>query len=260
MEIVITDGADRIGTLVADAVARVLQARPDPTVGLATGSSPLPVYRELADRHRRGEVSFATATAFLLDEYVGLPPGHPQSYRRFIETELTDHVDLPPDRLHGPDVARPDLLEACRDYERLIQAAGGIDLQLLGIGSDGHIGFNEPTSSLASRTRLKTLTPTTRADNTRFFGPGEQVPLHVITQGLGTIREAGHLVLVAMGAHKAEAVAAAVEGPLTAMCPASVLQLHPHATVVLDPAAAGRLELVDYYRQTYEHKPPWQVI
>ena len=260
MEIVITGAPDEIGDLVAGAIARVLQSRPDPTLGLATGSSPLPVYRQLIDRHRRSEISFASATAFLLDEYVGLPSGHPQSYRRFIETELTDHVDLPPDRLHGPDTDRADLLEACRDYERLIRDAGGIDLQLLGIGSDGHIGFNEPTSSLASRTRLKTLTPTTRADNARFFGPDEEVPLHVITQGLGAILEAGHLVLIAMGAHKAEAVAAAVEGPLTAMCPASVLQLHPHATVVLDPDAAWRLRLADYYRQTYEHKPPWQVI
>jgi len=260
MEVVITEGAEEIGEVVADAVARVLVGRPDPTLGLATGSSPLPVYRALIDRYRRGQVSFGAATAFLLDEYVGLPPDHPQSYRRFIQSEFTDHVDLPPDRLHGPDVDRPDLPEACRDYEHRIRSAGGIDLQLLGIGSDGHIGFNEPTSSLASRTRLKTLAPSTRADNARFFGPGDEVPLHVITQGLGAILEAGHLVLFAMGARKAMAVAAAVEGPVAAMCPASVLQLHQHATVVLDAGAAGELRLVDYYRDVYRHKPAWQTI
>jgi glucosamine-6-phosphate deaminase len=260
MEVVITEGPEEIGSLVADAITRVLAGRSDPTLGFATGNSPLPVYRELIDRYRRHEISFATARAFLLDEYVGLAPGHPQSYRRFIQDELADHVDLVPERFHSPEATRADLAEECRDYERQIKAAGGIDLQLLGIGSDGHIGFNEPTSSLASRTRLKTLAPATRADNARFFGPGEEVPLHVITQGLGSILEAGHLVLVAMGVHKAAAVAAAVEGPVTAMCPASVLQLHPHATVVLDGAASGGLRLADYYRDVYLHKPAWQTI
>ena len=177
----------------------------------------------------------------LLDEYVGLPPGHPEAYRTFIRRELTDHVDLPPARLYGPDVWAEDLAGACRRYDRLLAELGGVDVQLLGIGSDGHIGFNEPGSSLGSRTRIKTLTEATRADNARFFSTLDDVPHHVVTQGLATIGEARHLLLVATGAAKAAPIARAVEGPLTAMCPASVLQLHPHATVVVDEAAAAGL-------------------
>jgi glucosamine-6-phosphate deaminase len=170
-----------------------------------------------------------------------------------------DRVDLPPERLFGPDVHADDLAEACHRYDHLISDLGGVDVQLLGIGSDGHVGFNEPGSSLASRTRIKTLTRATRADNARFFEDREHaVPRHVVTQGLGTILEARHLVLVACGAAKAAPIARAVEGPLTAMCPASVLQLHPHATVVVDEPAATQLDLADYYREAFEHKPPWQ--
>ncbi len=195
----------------------------------------------------------------LLDEYVGLAADHPEAYRTFIRREFADHIDLPSERLFGPDVHAADLAEACRRYDRLIAELGGVDLQLLGIGSDGHVGFNEPTSSLSSRTRIKTLTRATRADNARFFDDREEdVPRHVVTQGLGTILEARHLLLVACGGHKAEPIARAVEGPLTAMCPASVLQLHPHATVVVDETAASRLSLAEYYRETYRFKPQWQ--
>jgi glucosamine-6-phosphate deaminase len=194
----------------------------------------------------------------LLDEYVGLPPDHPQSYRAFIRTHLTDLVDLDPTRLHGPDVWAGDVPAACAAYEHLLASLGGVDLQLLGIGSDGHIGFNEPSSSLTSRTRIKTLTEQTRRDNARFFGSFDDVPRHVVTQGLGTIGAARHAVLVATGAAKAAPIAAAVEGPVTAMCPASVLQLHPHATVVVDAAAAADLRLADYYRDVYAGKPGWQ--
>ena len=227
-------------------------------LGLATGSSPLPVYAALVERVRAGEATFAEASAFLLDEYVGLGPDHPQSYRAFIETHLSSQVDFPPGAVRGPDGGAADLLAACDDYEQAIAGAGGIDLQLLGIGADGHIGFNEPTSSLGSRTRLKTLTRQTREDNARFFGSPEDVPRHVITQGIGTILAARHLVLVADGEGKAAAIAAAVEGPVTAMCPASALQLHPHATVVVDEAAAGHLTLAGYYRDTFAAKPDWQ--
>ena len=180
------------------------------------------------------------ASAVLLDEYLGLPPGHPEAYRTFIRRHLVDHVDLPPARLYGPDVWAEDLAGACRRYDRLLDELGGVDVQLLGIGSDGHIGFNEPGSSLGSRTRIKTLTEATRADNARFFSTVDDVPHHVVTQGLATIGDARHLLLVATGAAKAAPIARAVEGPLTAMCPASVLQLHPHATVVVDEAAGGR--------------------
>jgi len=260
VEVVVVRDAGAAGALVADIVVALLRRRPAAVLGLATGSSPLPAYRELIERHRRGDVSFARARGFLLDEYVGLPPGHPQSYRAVIERELAGHVDFAPDAVRGPDVHAADLLAACDAYEDAIAGAGGVDLQLLGIGTDGHVAFNEPGSSLASRTRIKTLTAQTRADNARFFDSPDEVPRHVITQGLGTIREARHLVLVATGAGKADAVRAMVEGPVSASCPASALQLHPHATVVIDEQAAGRLALADYYRDTFAGKPAWQHI
>ena len=250
--------ADEGAVLVADAVVRLLRRRPAAVLGLATGSSPLRVYRELIRRCARGEVSFAAARAFLLDEYVGLAAGSPQSYRSVIRTELTDAVDIAPDAVQGLDGTAPDLVDECRRYEAALADAGGVDLQLLGIGTDGHLGFNEPGSSLASRTRLKTLTRQTREDNARFFPSYDDVPRHVLTQGLGTIRDAAHLVLLASGPAKAAAVAAAVEGPVSASCPASVLQLHPHVTVVLDDAAGSRLAAADYYRQAWEGRPSWQ--
>jgi glucosamine-6-phosphate deaminase len=217
------------------------------------------VYDELARRHRESGLSFARARGFLLDEYVGLPADHPQRYRNVIETEIAAHVDWPTDQVQGPDGLADDLPAACVTYERDIADAGGVDLQLLGIGTDGHIAFNEPGSSLASRTRIKTLTRQTRLDNARFFDDDvDKVPTHCLTQGLGTIMDARHLVLLATGRHKAEAVHQLVEGPISAMWPGTVMQLHPHATVLVDDAAASRLQLADYYRQTYASKPEWQ--
>jgi glucosamine-6-phosphate deaminase len=258
MEVVIVDGPDEAGILVGGAVAALVDATPTAVLGLATGSSPVVVYRDLARRHVAGDLSLARVRAFLLDEYVGLPPDHPQSYRSFIARELEARVDLADAAVQAPDIQSGDLVAACATYEREIAAAGGVDLQLLGIGTDGHIGFNEPGSSLASRTRIKTLTDQTRRDNARFFASLEEVPRHVVTQGVGTILEARHLVLLAFGAAKAAAVAAAVEGPVTAMVPGSALQLHPHATVVVDEPAAAGLRLAGYYRETWAHKPSWQ--
>lgn len=261
MEIVITSSPQEAANIAADAIERLLKAVEHPVLGLATGSSPLLTYQELIDRHRRGTLSFASTRAFLLDEYVGLPPGHPEAYRTFIERELTGQVDLPVDALSGPDGSGDDLIGAPGTYERQIASSGGIDLQLLGIGSDGHIGFNEPSSSLGSRTRLKTLTGATRVDNARFFdGDIEAVPQHVLTQGIGTILDARHLVLIATGASKADPIALAVEGPLTAMVPASALQLHPHATVIVDESAAAGLTYAAYFREAYANKPEWQHI
>ena len=238
-----------------------MRSKPHANLGLATGSSPLPVYRELIDRHRLGTVGFADCRAFLLDEYVGLERGHPESYRSFIRREFTDHIDLRAEALFGPDGSGDDLANAADVYEQMITDAGGIDLQLLGVGSDGHIGFNEPASSLGSRSRLKTLTESTRSDNARFFGGDvEAVPRHVLTQGIGTILAAAHLVMIATGAAKAAPIALAVEGPLTAMVPASALQLHPHATVIVDEPAAERLTHATYYREAYDNKPDWQGI
>jgi glucosamine-6-phosphate deaminase len=258
VEVVIVPSSAEAGALAGDAIVSLLADRPAAVLGLATGSSPLVVYQDLARRHAAGEVSFAAARAFLLDEYVGLPAGDARGYRRFIADNLERHVDFAPGAIQGPDVGAPDLVAACVAYEHAIAAAGGVDLQLLGIGTDGHIGFNEPGSSLASRTRIKTLTDQTRRDNARFFASLDEVPRHVVTQGIGTILEARHLVLLAFGGAKAGAVARAVEGPVTAMVPGSALQLHPHATVVVDEPAAARLTLADYYRETWAHKPPWQ--
>ena len=258
MEVVILPDAEAVGALAADAVCTLLDSSPEAVLGLATGSSPLATYRELIRRHLTGEVSFARARAFLLDEYVGLAADHPQRYRNVVRDVLESHVDFADGAVAGPDGLADDLPSACAAYEAAIAAAGGVDLQLLGIGSDGHIAFNEPGSSLSSRTRVKTLTAQTRADNARFFASEGEVPRHVLTQGLGTIRDARHCLLVAAGESKAAAVAAMVEGPVSAMCPGSVLQLHPHATVLLDEAAAGRLRLADYFRETWAGKPGWQ--
>jgi glucosamine-6-phosphate deaminase len=261
MEVVIVADAATIGELAADAVVALLGRKPTAVLGLATGSSPLVVYAELIRRYDAGEVSFARSRGFLLDEYVGLPAEHPQRYRSVIRRELEERVDFPAGAIAGPD-AEPlyaeDLPAVCADYERAITDAGGVDLQLLGVGSDGHVAFNEPGSSLSSRTRIKTLTARTRADNERFFEPPDEVPHHVLTQGLGTILDARHVVLIARGSGKASAVHQLVEGPVSAFCPASVLQLHPHATVLLDDDAASQLRLADYYRETYANKPDWQ--
>ena len=258
VEVVILPGPDEIASVAADVVVALLARRPDAVVGLATGSSPLGVYRSLTSRHGAGEVTFADAQAFLLDEYVGLPAEHPQRYRSVIGEVFEQYVDFAPGAVRGPDGNAADLPAACARYEAAIAAAGGVDVQLLGIGTDGHIAFNEPGSSLSSRTRVKTLTEQTRADNARFFTSTSEVPRHVLTQGLGTISDARHLLLLATGAGKAAAVQAMVEGPVSAYCPASVLQLHPHATVLLDEDAASLLALADYYRETYAHKPTWQ--
>lgn len=258
MEVVIAP-ADELAVLAAGAVDRLLRATPDAVLGLATGSSPLRVYDELARRHAEEGLSFARARAFMLDEYVGLPADHPERYRNVIETEIASRVDLAPGAVQGPDGLADDLPAACAAYEQAIADAGGVDLQLLGIGTDGHIGFNEPGSSLASRTRIKTLTAQTREDNARFFGDDiEQVPRHCLTQGLATIMSARHLVLLATGKGKAEAVHQLVEGAVSALWPATVMQMHPHATVLVDDAAASRLQLAGYYRQTYASKPSWQ--
>ncbi|MGY2701346.1 glucosamine-6-phosphate deaminase [Nocardioides sp. HB32] len=254
MEVVITSDA---ATLAADAIEALVRRNAAAVLGLATGSSPLPAYRELVRRHRAGTgPSYGEVRCFLLDEYVGLPAGHPQTYRETILRELTDALGIDRDRVSSPDPS--DLRRAGARYEEAIRAAGGVDLQVLGIGGDGHLAFNEPGSSLGSSTRIKTLTERTRRDNARFFDSVEAVPRHVLTQGLGTILRARHLLLLAAGEAKAEAVAAAVEGPLSASCPASVLQLHPHATVLLDEAAASGLERSAYYREIWAEKPDWQ--
>ncbi|MFK3835508.1 glucosamine-6-phosphate deaminase [Microbacterium sp. 22179] len=257
-EVVIVESKEAAGSLVATEIVELLDARADAVLGLATGSTPLPVYEAL--RVQLAGRDLSQVRGFALDEYVGIDPHHPESYRSVITREVVEPLGLDPRRIHVPNGAMETIQHAGDDYEAAIAAAGGVDLQILGIGTDGHIGFNEPGSSFASQTRVKTLTAQTREDNARFFDSIDDVPMHCITQGLGTILKARHLVLLAFGEGKAEAVAAAVEGPLTASLPGSAIQLHPHATVVVDEAAASRLAQADYYRYTFANKPAWQGI
>jgi glucosamine-6-phosphate deaminase len=263
MEIVIVPDAAAGGELIAAAIADLLTRKPDALLGVATGSTPLPIYLALAHRANNPAgppLDVTRARICQLDEYVGLPKGHPESYRSVVLREVVEPLGLTESSFMGPDGTAEDIAAACIAYDRALAEAGGVDLQLLGIGTDGHIGFNEPCSSLASRTRIKTLTEQTRVDNARFFDSLDEVPHHVITQGIGTILDARHLVLLATGEAKADAVAATVEGPLSALVPASALQLHQHATVVVDEAAASGLKLADYFRATFAAKPEWQGI
>lgn len=206
-----------------------------------------PLYEELVRRHHDGRIDFRQVTTFNLDEHVGLGPTDPASYQRYMEERLFRHAGIPRAQSHLLDGIAGDLAAECAAYERKIAEAGGIDLQILGIGASGHIGFNEPTSSLGSRTRIKTLA-----------GDAPSASRHVLTMGVGTILDARKLMLLASGPSKAAAVAKAVEGPLSAMVPASALQLHPDALVLLDEAAAGALTLRSYYDFVYAHKPSWQ--
>ena len=258
MEVLILPSDREVCLQAARIIAALVRARPNAVLGLATGGTPRPIYAELVRQHQAEGLTFRGVTTFNLDEYVGIGASHPCSYRRYMAEAFFDHVDISKAKVHVPNGMAADVPRECDDYEAAIRTAGGIDLQLLGIGGDGHIGFNEPSSSLGSRTRIKTLSDGTRAANCGCAPAGEELPGHVITMGIGTILEARHLALLAFGAAKAGAVAAAVEGPVTAMVPGSALQLHPHATVVVDQAAAARLRLADYYRETWAHKPPWQ--
>lgn len=249
-EVVIVPDAAEAGALAASVIEDVVRRRSDPVLGLATGSTPLTTYAALAAR----SLDLSRVRAFALDEYVGLPPGHPESYRAVIARDAVKPLGLKPDLVRVPGDDGGQLAEAGERYERAIEAAGGIDVQLLGIGRTGHIGFNEPGSSLASRTRLKTLTEQTRSDNARFFASSDDVPKHCITQGLGTILRARRLILLAFGEAKADAVAGAVEGPLAASLPGSVIQLHPDVIVIVDQAAASGLRNVDYYRFAWDNR------
>jgi glucosamine-6-phosphate deaminase len=258
MEIIILPTAEEASEVAARLVARQVREKPASVLGLATGSTPCKLYDLLARKHREEGLDFAQVTSFNLDEYVGLGPNHLASYHRFMEENLFSHVNIPRERIHIPDGLATDVPAHCAAYEKAIADAGGIDLQILGLGSDGHLGFNEPGSSLASRTRIKTLTERTRSDNARFFTAEEQVPHHVITMGLGTIMESRMCLLLAFGKAKAEAVAASVEGPVTANVPGSLLQFHPRTKVLLDAESASLLTRADYYQWVYKNKPSWQ--
>jgi glucosamine-6-phosphate deaminase len=254
VEVIIQPTAKAATGIAAHLIARWLREKPAAVLGLATGGTPLMLYRELVKMN----LDWRHVTTFNLDEYVGLSGDHPQSYHSFMWENLFRHVNISRGNVHIPDGLIQDVAGFCARYEDQIRLAGGIDLQVLGIGTDGHIGFNEPTSSLASRTRIKTLTQQTRKDNARFFGREELVPRHCITMGIGTIMEARQCLLLAFGHAKAPIIAETVEGPVTANNPASALQMHPNTRVFLDQEAASRLKRADYYRWIYENKPDWE--
>ena len=259
MKIIVTENFDKTCERAAGIIGDVIHNKPDARLGLATGSTAQGVYPYLIAANCAGKLDFSRVNTINLDEYVGLAPDHPQSYRRFMDENLFNHINI--------DKKNTFVANGTGDFDanvaefRKVLAEKPIDIQVLGIGVDGHVGFNEPGSSLASGTRVKTLAEQTRVDNARFFDNDiNQVPTHCITQGIGTIMKARHLVLLAFGAGKAEAVAETVEGGISSFCPASALQMHPHATIIVDEEAASRLRNKDYYRYSFEHKPAWQAI
>lgn len=255
MEVIICKTYDAMSRAAAQVVAQVLNEKPNAVLGMATGSTPLGIYQELVRMHRQESLDFSQVTTFNLDEYVGLPTTHEQSYHRFMHENFFQHVNIPKQNIHIPSGTTSNYRAFCQWYENRIEQCGGIDVQILGIGSDGHIAFNEPGSSLSSRTRLKTLAKQTIDDNARFFSSREQVPVYAITMGVGTIMEARKLLLLANGAKKAEAVAAAVEGPVSSMVTASALQMHEDATVFADDPAASKLKMREYYEWIQAKKP-----
>jgi len=247
MEILVKDTFEEMSQTAARVVAQTLNAKPNAVLGLATGSTPLGLYQEMARMHREEGLDFGQVTTFNLDEYVGLSHMHPQSYHYFMRENLFKHINISKQNIYIPSGTTDNYQAFCEWYEQRIRDCGGIDLQVLGIGSDGHIGFNEPSSSLGSRTRIKTLARPTIEDNARFFDKPEDVPVYAITMGVGTILEARRIILLASGHSKAKAVAAAIEGPVTGMITASALQLHRDATFILDREAASELKMLDYY-------------
>jgi glucosamine-6-phosphate deaminase len=247
MRVIVERNKEGVSKRAAQLVANLVRKRPNCVLGLATGSTPLEMYAELIRMHKEESLDFSRVVTFNLDEYVGLSGTHPQSYRYFMQQNLFDHINIDPRDTHVPDGRALDFEAYCAQYERLIVDEGGIDLQVLGIGGDGHIAFNEPGSSLGSRTRLKTLTAETVRDNARFFGGEHEVPRLAITMGVGTILESRQCLLLAAGAHKAKAIRETIEGPITAQITASALQLHRDVIAILDEEAARLLERREYY-------------
>ena len=258
MEILIRDTPEEGARVASRLVRKILSSRSNLVLGLATGGTPLRLYREMIRMYQAGELSFQDCISFNLDEYVGLPPEDERSYHHYMRTHLFDQVDMDPENIHLPNGCAGDLRQACRDYEQKIKESGGIDLQVLGIGANGHIGFNEPTGSLASRTWVKILSEQTMRDNAVYFDRPEDVPRHVVTMGIATVMETRHCLLLANGAKKADAVRNMIEEPVSASCPASILQMHRRVTIVLDEEAAYLLTFKDHYKWVEQNKLDWQ--
>ncbi|MGI9434241.1 MAG: glucosamine-6-phosphate deaminase [Geminicoccaceae bacterium] len=258
MEVIIRPAREKAADLAARLIAARMRAKPDMVLGLATGRTMELVYEKLVAMHRQDGLDFSACRTFNLDEYIGLEAGDQQSYRYYMNHHLFDQVNIERDQTHLPDGMAPDLKAEAKHYETLIQEAGGIDLQLLGIGKAGHIGFNEPLSAFRSRTRDKTLTPTTRQQNAGMFGGRiDAVPARALTMGVGTILDARELLVLVTGSAKAAILAKAVEGPIAAMVSASAVQLHPNCKIIIDEDAGQQLQGRDYYEWMFENEPEW---
>ena len=258
MEVIIQPDAKAAAALTAEIIDHELRAEPSLVLGLATGTTMESVYADLARRHVEQGLDFSLCRTFNLDEYIGLPADDMHSYRSYMNSHLFAKVNIDIRNTHLPDGMAADIKGECRSYEDRIKRCGGIGVQLLGIGRDGHIGFNEPLSALMSRTRDKALTPSTIEANSVLFDNPAKMPRRAITMGVGTILESRRCLMLVTGAVKAEILAQAVEGPVTSMITASALQLHPHCTVIVDEAAAANLKGKDYYRWIFENEPEWE--
>ncbi len=241
MKIHVYESAQAIGQAAAALFAAQVLAKPNSVLGLATGSTPVPTYREMARLYEQGAVDFSGVTTFNLDEYLGLERSHAQSYYHFMQENLFQHINVPQERIHVLKGTAPDPEQECLDYEEAIRAAGGIDLQILGIGNNGHIAFNEPDTVFSTQTRVVNLTESTIQANQRFFASADEVPRQAVSMGIGSIFRARRILLIATGEQKAGAVRAMIHGPVDPQCPASILQLHPDTVVLLDRGAARDL-------------------
>lgn len=256
MEVIIRQSEAELAAIAAEAIRDLYRENPTAVLGVATGSSPLPIYEKLSEMVADGSLSLKQAKAFMLDEYVGLPVDHPEGYRNFIERYFVATTDICTENVYGPDGQTSDPVAACAEYEKMIEAAGGVDLQILGVGVDGHIAFNEPGTSLGSLTHIEVLTEQTRQSNSRFFDNDiNKVPRLALSQGVGTILRSKQAVLIATGEDKAEAIRGIVEGPVTSMCTGSALQLHPNVKILIDEAAASKLATADYHRAIGAARP-----
>ncbi|MFP6582296.1 MAG: glucosamine-6-phosphate deaminase [Candidatus Hydrogenedentota bacterium] len=258
MEVIIQPTPDAAARLVVELIDQVVRQNPSAVLGFATGRTMESVYDKLYAKHVDEGLDFSGCSTFNLDEYIGLDAGDPHSYRHYMNERLFSRIEIDLANTYLPDGTAADIDAECVAYEKKIEAMGGIDLQLLGIGASGHIGFNEPLSALRSRTRAKALTPTTREQNAPMFDSIDEVPKRAITMGVGTILDTRRCILLATGASKAKIIAKAVEGPITSMISASALQLHPHCTIVVDEEAAAELEQTDYYHWIFQNEPEWE--
>ncbi len=257
MQVIVRPTREAACNLAAAIIEDQIRERPDSVLGLATGRTMEELYAKLADKHQRNGLDFSLVRTYNLDEYIGIPPEHPGSYRYYMNKNLFEKINIDLRNTHLPLGMSRDVAKECRDYETSIRRNGGIDLQLLGIGATGHIGFNEPLSALKSRTREKPLTPITIQQNRDLFPNPDEMPRCAITMGVGTILEAKRILLLATGAEKADILAKAVEGPITAMISATAIQLHERCSVIIDTAAATKLKELEYYDWIYQNESEW---